>query len=71
MAMTRTRLRQICKENELYRTPELNDNLFCNLQGFTTIAGLEVYTGLRSLFLDGNALSDLSGMPRLLHLRCL
>ena len=69
--MTRARLRQICKENELYRTPELNDRLFCNLQGFTTIAGLEGYTGLKSLFLDGNALSDLTGLPCLVQLRCL
>lgn len=71
MAMTQARLRQICKENDLYRTPELNDRLFCNLQGFTTIAGLEVYTGLKSLFLDGNAISDLSGLPSLPQLRCL
>ena len=69
--MTRERLRSICKEHDLYRTPQLNDKLFCNLQGFTSIGDLDEYTELRALFLEGNALSDLAGLPRLIHLRCL
>ncbi len=69
--MTRERLRSICKENDLYMTPALNDNLFCNLQGFTSIGSLEEYTAVKAIFLEGNALSSLAGLPPLIHLRCL
>lgn len=69
--MTRTALLDICKEHKLYRTPSLNDKLYCNFKGFTNIASLEEYTGLRALFLEGNALDSLEGLPPLKELRCL
>ena len=64
-------LRDICIKHELYRTPELNDTLYCNLKGFRKIANLEPYTGLTSLFLEGNAIASLDGLPFMPQLRCL
>ena len=64
-------LRGICKKHDLYRTPELNTTLYCNLKGFRSIANLEPYTGLVSLFLEGNAIASLNGLPCMPQLRCL
>ncbi|EIE21562.1 outer arm dynein light chain 1 [Coccomyxa subellipsoidea C-169] len=69
--MTIEELRKICKQHELYLTPGVNDKLFCNLRGFRNIANLEPYTGLKALFLEGNALQNVDGLPRLELLRCL
>lgn len=71
MEMTRAVLRDICAKNKLYRTPNLNDKLYLNFKGFTHIAALEEYTALKALFLEGNALQSLEGMPRLEELKCL
>ena len=71
MEMSSEVLRDLCKKHDLYRTPELNDLLYCNLQGFRKIANLEPYTGLVSLFLEGNAISSLDGLPFMPKLRCL
>ena len=64
-------LRGICIKHDLYRTPELNSTLYCNLKGFRKIANLEPYTGLVSLFLEGNAITSLDGLPFMPQLRCL
>ncbi len=40
-------------------------------QGFTSIACLEEYTGVKALFLENNALVSLDGLPPLAELRCL
>lgn len=71
MEMTRASLLDICKQHGLYRTPHINDQLYANFKGFTRIACLEPYTGLKSLFLEGNALESLEGIPPLEHLKCL
>ena len=71
MQMDRASLLAVCKQHRLYQTPHLNDKLFCNFQGFTSIGGLEPYTGVRALFLEGNALESTTGLPHLPELRCL
>ena len=71
MEMTAEALRRICKEDDLYSTPRLNDHLYCNFKGFAKLGGLEAYTGLRALFLEGNALESLTGLPPLPALKCL
>lgn len=72
MEMTSEVLREICKEHKLYRTPHLNDKLYCNFKGFRKIGpDLGKYTGLRALFLEGNALESMDGLPLLKELRCL
>ena len=71
-AMTAAALRGICQQHDdLYVTPALNDRLYCNFAGFDALGGLDDYTELRSLFLEGNALQDLGGLPPLPLLTCL
>ncbi|KAG1675504.1 hypothetical protein FOA52_001803 [Chlamydomonas sp. UWO 241] len=69
--MTPSVLKQICKDTQLYRTPALNDKLYLNFKGFTQISSLEEYTGLKALFLEGNAIDSIEGLPALPELRCL
>ena len=63
--MSAATLKQICKEHKLYTTPSLNDVMYCNYKGFGEIANLEPYSGLKALFLEGNALDTLEGLPTL------
>lgn len=63
MIMTQEQLQKICLENGLYKTPELNEVLYCNFRGFTCIGGLKRYAALKALFLEGNALQSLDGLP--------
>jgi dynein assembly factor 1 len=69
--MTRKALLDICKEQQLYRTPSLNEKLYLNFKGFVNIGNLEDYVNVRALFLEGNAISTLEGLPPLKELRCL
>ena len=71
MEMTPGTLRNICKETKLYKTPSLNDKLYLHFKGFQQIANLEPHTGLKALFLEGNALESLEGIPALPELKCL
>jgi len=71
MQMTKQSLLEICKEQKLYRTPSLNDKLYLNFKGFVNIANLDDYVNVRALFLEGNAISSLEGLPPLKELRCL
>jgi len=64
-------LKKCCKEHKLYTTPALNDKLYLNFKGFHSIENLEPYTGVKALFLEGNALDSLIGLPRLSDLKCL
>lgn len=69
--MTKAVLRDLCAQHKLYRTPNLNDKLYLNFKGFTHIANLDDYINLKALFLEGNALHSLDGMPKLEQLKCL
>ena len=69
--MTKQALRQICKDHKLYVTPHLNDKLYCNFKGFGSIGELEEYVNLKALFLEGNAIDSLEGLPPLSQLKCL
>jgi dynein assembly factor 1 len=70
--LTAAALVDICKEHKLYRTPALNDTLYCSNRGFGALGpALEPYTGLKALYLDGNALRSLAGLPPLHDLKCL
>ena len=71
MDMTPEALVAVCKERSLYRTPSLNETLYCNFKGFTGIASLEAYTNLKALYLEGNAIDSLTGLPPLESLKCL
>lgn len=51
-----------CKANGGYAAPYLNDQLFLHCHGFASIHNLERYTDVKVLWLEQNALSELSGL---------
>lgn len=54
---------QACKDNGGYGCPELNEKIFLNFHGFHKIQNLEPYTDLKAIFLEGNCLDTLEGLP--------
>lgn len=64
-------IKALCRKDGLYVTPELNDKLFLHYKGFTKIEALDEYTGLRVLYLEGNALSTIEGLEHQHQLKTL
>lgn len=70
--MTLKYLKQVCREQKLYSTPELNDNIYLHFKGFSEIGeSLGQYTGLKSLWLEGNGISKIEHLSSLKELKCL
>lgn len=69
--MTPTRIRALCKKNDLYMSPSLNEVLYLHFQGFDEIANLEDYTQLKCLWLDSNCITTIQGLDNQRDLKCL
>jgi hypothetical protein len=58
--MTLPYLQELAKEQKGYSTPELNDHLYLHYKGFSKLSpSIGAYFGLKTLWLEGNALSQL------------
>eukprot|EP00941_MAST-03F_sp_MAST-3F-sp1_P004701 g4701.t1 len=71
MEMTKGALREICKKNNLYNTPELNEKLHLHFKGWYKIQNLDEYTGLRCLYMEGNGLKVIEGLEKQVEMRSL
>lgn len=54
-----------------YRTRELNDKLYLHFKGFRKIENLEEFTGLKVLYMEGNAIDRIEGLENCRQMRCL
>eukprot|EP00479_Gromia_sphaerica_P001965 TRINITY_DN1230_c0_g1_i2.p1 TRINITY_DN1230_c0_g1~~TRINITY_DN1230_c0_g1_i2.p1 ORF type:complete len:102 (-),score=14.16 TRINITY_DN1230_c0_g1_i2:16-321(-) len=71
MEMTKKFLKKLCKDMELYTTPELNDVLYLHYKGFKKIQNLEEYYNVKVLWLEGNGLRKIEGLDNHKLLKCL
>ncbi|KAG7388954.1 hypothetical protein PHYPSEUDO_011601 [Phytophthora pseudosyringae] len=71
MEMEKKLLKKLCRDNDLYVTPAINDKLYLHYKGFRSIKNLEEYTGLKVLWLEGNGLPGIEGLGHQKELRTL
>ncbi|ETI33908.1 hypothetical protein PPTG_05551 [Phytophthora nicotianae INRA-310] len=71
MEMEKKLLKKLCRDNDLYVTPSINDKLYLHYKGFRCIKNLEEYTGLKVLWLEGNGLPRIEGLEHQKELRSL
>ncbi|KAL9642666.1 hypothetical protein ABK040_009745 [Willaertia magna] len=64
-------IKELCTQHQLFQTPYLNDKLFLHYKGYKKIENLELYTELKALWLEGNAISKIENLSHLTKLRCL
>ena len=69
--MTVDAIKKICKEHKGYSTPALNDILYLHFQGFGKIENLELYTGIKCLWLEANGIQAIENLDNQMELKCL
>ena len=69
MELTKKSLLKLCREMNLYSTPELNDKLYLHQKGICRIENLNEYVGVKVLWLQSNAIQRIEGLNGLSELR--
>ncbi|KAL0479885.1 dynein assembly factor 1 [Acrasis kona] len=69
--MTASLVKKICRDSNLYSTPNLNDKLYLHFKGFRKIENLEEYTGIQALWLEANAIYKIENLSHMKELKCL
>ncbi|CAL6058478.1 Leucine-rich_repeat protein [Hexamita inflata] len=70
-AMTEKNLLKVCKERQMYQTPELNENCYFHCKGYRSIQNISRYNECRALWLQSNGLAKIENLDALVHLTCL
>lgn len=69
--MTEKAILQVCKELDLYHTPELNEKIYLHYKGFKKIENLDKYHQLKCVYLEGNGFTQITGLEKLVEMRSL
>jgi dynein assembly factor 1 len=69
--ITKKYLKQLCRAHDLYNTPELNDKLYLQYKEIIQLENLEEYTGLKVLWLEGNAIRKIENLDNQKEMKCL
>ena len=71
--MSTQSLRKLCRERNLFSSKlDLNDVLHLQCKGIDKIEGLEEFTGLKTLYLESNAICEIENLePTKENMRCL
>ena len=69
--ITKKYLKDLCFEQGLYCTPNLNDKLYLHFKGFSKIEQLDEYVNLCALYLENNCIRKIEGLDQLKQLRYL
>jgi dynein assembly factor 1 len=69
--MTHKGVTKLCKYHDGYSSPELNDVIHLHYGGYSVIENLELFTGVRVLWLEGNCIKSISGLDSQTELRTL
>jgi len=69
--MTARTVRSLCLQNDGFECEEINDVLYLHFQGFRRIENLEKYTGVKSLHLESNSISEVENISHMNELRSL
>ena len=62
MEFSAKQLKELCRKNGGYSTPSLNESIYLQYKGLRVLPDLTEYTGLKSLWAEGNGLSCISGI---------
>jgi len=62
--ITKEFLKKLCRSDfkQYYSTPSLNDILYLHYKGFEKIDNLEEFTGLKVIYLEGNAIKKIENL---------
>jgi hypothetical protein len=69
LPMTQAIIVKECVKHGFYRTPSCNDKLYLHFKGFDKIDGLNEYTDVRCLWLEGNAFTKIENLQHCKQLR--
>lgn len=66
--MTENNLITLCEQDGLYEYPEMNSKIYLHYKGFYQIENLEKFVNLKTIYLENNMISKITGLENLRNL---